>query len=38
MMGWRGRMGRMGRIGLVAGGLTLASCASHAQTPQTLNV
>jgi hypothetical protein len=31
-------MGRIGRIGLVAGGLALASCASHAQTPQTLNV
>jgi acetyl esterase/lipase len=28
----------MGRIGLVAGGLALASCASHAQTPQTLNL
>jgi acetyl esterase/lipase len=28
----------MGRIGLVAGGLALACCASHAQTPQTFNV
>jgi len=34
-MGWKGRIGG---IGLVAGGLALASCAGHAQTPQTLNV
>jgi hypothetical protein len=34
-MGWKGRLGG---IGLVAGGLALASCAGHAQTPQTLNV